>query len=159
AAELGYGAMGLVDSGDLGGMIRFALSAEARGVRPIAGTEIRVDGRPVGLLARDEAGYRNLAHLVTRARLETERGAPGLTPDVIGARSDGLVLLTGPPNAELSRLLRERGEDVARERLARWKESFGDRVVVEVQRHHVSGGEEVLARALVELAERTRTRW
>src|SRR5690606_19062250 len=115
AAELGYGAMALVDSGDLGGIIRFALSAQARGLRPIAGAEIRVNGRPVGLLAQNETGYRNLAHLVTRARLENERGSPWLTPEVVAAHADGLFLLTGPPNAELATLLRERGEEVARE--------------------------------------------
>jgi error-prone DNA polymerase len=159
AAADGYGAMALVDSGDLGGIIRFALAAEARGVRPIAGAEIRVDGHPIGLLARDERGYRNLAHLVTKARLGNGRGEPGLSLDRVAARSEGLFLLTGPPNGELSSLLREQGQAVARERLVQWKAAFGDRLAVEVQRHHVSGGEELLARSLVELAGRTGTRW
>ncbi len=69
AAELGYGALGLTDHADLGGTIRFALEAERQGIRPVIGVELDVDGHPVALLARSPEGYRNLAALVTRARL------------------------------------------------------------------------------------------
>ncbi|HEX2187304.1 MAG TPA: PHP domain-containing protein, partial [Longimicrobiaceae bacterium] len=56
AAELGYGALALTDAADLGGAVRFAQAAKEHGVRPIVGAELRVDGRPLALLARDEAG-------------------------------------------------------------------------------------------------------
>jgi error-prone DNA polymerase len=69
AAELGYPALGLTDTADLGGIIRFALAAGRHGIRPIVGAELRVEGRPVALLARTAEGYRNLAALVTRARV------------------------------------------------------------------------------------------
>ncbi|MBI4545438.1 MAG: error-prone DNA polymerase [Gemmatimonadetes bacterium] len=69
AAELGYTALGLTDHADLGGVIRFALEAERRGVKPVVGAELLVDGCPAAFLARDEEGYRNLAGLVTRARV------------------------------------------------------------------------------------------
>ncbi len=69
AAELGYGALGLTDDADLGGIIRFVLEAEKRGIRAIVGAEIPVDGHPTAFLARDAEGYRNLAGLVTRARV------------------------------------------------------------------------------------------
>ena len=52
AGEMGYPAMALVDSTDLGGIIRFALQGRSSGVRPIAGAELRVDGHPIALLAR-----------------------------------------------------------------------------------------------------------
>jgi error-prone DNA polymerase len=159
AAELGHTRIALVDSGDLGGVIRFALSAERVGVKPIAGAELRVDGRPIALLARNEGGYRNLAHLVTRARLESGRGSPGLTAVEVAARAEGLHLLTGPPTGELAALL-EKGERArARDRLARWREAFGSRMAVEVQCHHVSGAESALIDALIELAEDAETDW
>lgn len=69
AAELGYPALGLTDAADLGGTIRFALESARQGVKPIIGAELNVDGHPVALLARDAEGFRNLAALVTRARL------------------------------------------------------------------------------------------
>jgi error-prone DNA polymerase len=69
AAALGYAALGVTDTADVGGLIRFTLAAERAGIRPIGGAELQVEGHPVALLARDAAGYRNIAALVTRARL------------------------------------------------------------------------------------------
>ncbi|HSL72559.1 MAG TPA: PHP domain-containing protein, partial [Longimicrobiales bacterium] len=69
AAELGYPALGLTDTADLGGAIRFTLEAERVGVKPIVGAELLVEGYPTVFLARDRAGYCNLAALVTKARM------------------------------------------------------------------------------------------
>ncbi|MHB1169062.1 MAG: DNA polymerase III subunit alpha [Longimicrobiales bacterium] len=69
AADLGYGALGLTDTSDLGGVIRFTLEANAQGIKPVVGAELKVDGHPTAFLARNERGYRNLARLVTRARI------------------------------------------------------------------------------------------
>src|SRR5688500_13749281 len=66
---MGYAALGLTDTADIGGIIRFALEATKHGVRPIAGAELSVSGRPIAVLARDARGFRNLAALITRARL------------------------------------------------------------------------------------------
>jgi error-prone DNA polymerase len=74
AAELGHAALGVTDHADLGGLIRFALAAEIAGVKAIAGAELNVDGHPTAFLARDQRGYRNLAALVTRARMGELRG-------------------------------------------------------------------------------------
>jgi len=69
AADYGYAALGLTDTADLGGVIRFTLACEKAGIRPVCGAELQVDGHPVALLARDAEGYRNIASLVTKARL------------------------------------------------------------------------------------------
>src|SRR6185312_13901962 len=67
-AELGYTALGLTDTADLGGIIRFGVACRAHHVRPIVGAELMVEGRPLALLARSKQGYSNLASLVTRSR-------------------------------------------------------------------------------------------
>jgi error-prone DNA polymerase len=69
AAEQGHGALGVADHADLGGVIRFTLEAERRGIKPVVGVELEVDGFPTALLARDALGYRNLAALVTKSRV------------------------------------------------------------------------------------------
>ncbi|HUE97121.1 MAG TPA: DNA polymerase III subunit alpha, partial [Longimicrobiaceae bacterium] len=159
AAEYGYGAMALTDTADVGGIIRFALAAQRLGVKPIAGAELKVEGRPIALLARDQRGYRNLGHLITRARLESDRGSPGLTLREVVERCEGLHLLTGPASGEVAILLRTKGATEARERLGRWREGFEDRMAIEVQRHHVSGHEEALAQALIDLARKSGIPW
>jgi len=215
AAALGYGALGLADAADLGGIIRFALEAERQGIRPVIGAELVVDGYPAAFLVVNEEGYRNLAGLVTRARVgrfvegageagggegrggrgvggasvgvdgrgwgggwsgvspsvsgrrgrpygevvTRRRGRPRVTWGDVAERSAGLIALTGPATGELASLIRARRPEEAAYQLGRWRDVFGERLVVEVQYHRVSGAEAALAGALVELAERGRVRW
>jgi len=76
AAAYGYPALGLTDTADLGGIIRFALAAMRAGIRPVIGAELVVDGYPAAFLAMNEEGYHNLAALVTRARVGSSLQAP-----------------------------------------------------------------------------------
>ena len=148
AADLGYAALGLCDDADLGGAIRFALAGEARGVKPILGAQLRVEGRPAAFLARDEQGYRNLSGLVTAARLGSERGRPGISFPQLAARSEGLHALTGPAAGPLASLVEQGRSLDARTLLDRGRELFGNRLAVEVQLHHISGEEAELAETL-----------
>jgi error-prone DNA polymerase len=215
AAELGFGALALTDTTDVGGAIRFTLEAERVGLKPIVGAELLVDGHPTVLLARDEVGYRNLALLVTRSRvgglgawqlgsdgrigrngrigndwdqravrpdtpatpvstlnrqrghnLERRyavelppRGEPHLTFDAVAAHSDGLYCLTGGASGEIATYVRTGRPGEAVFALERWRVVFGERLAVEVQLHHAGGHENALATALIELAERGRTKW
>ena len=72
AAELGYKSIGITDTADLGGIVRFALEAKRQGVQPIAGVELNVDGYTAAFIARTDEGFRNIASLVTRARVHSE---------------------------------------------------------------------------------------
>jgi error-prone DNA polymerase len=190
ASELGYAAVGVTDTADVGGLIRFTLEAERCGVRPIGGVELQVDGHPVALLARDAEGYRNIAALVTKARLGDvarwseagevprrrehdrgvdlerkyavplpPRGRPALSFHDLAERAGGVWCLTGPAGGELATLLRTERRSEALFQLGRWRDAFGDRLAVEVQLHHVGGHEAVLAAALIDMADRTGTRW
>jgi error-prone DNA polymerase len=188
AAAYGYPALGLTDTADLGGVIRFALATARAGIRPVIGAELVVDDHPAAFLAMNEEGYRNLAGLVTRGRvgagllsrsaergledppsrplrfnhtrtLSRPRGRPRLTWSELAERSQGLYALTGPAAGELPSLIQARRPEEAAYQLGRWRDLFGERLAVEVQYHHVSGAEAALARALIELAEWSRTPW
>ena len=52
AAALGYAALGITDSADLGGLVRAAVAGARHGVKVIAGAELNVDGRPAAFLAQ-----------------------------------------------------------------------------------------------------------
>jgi error-prone DNA polymerase len=199
AASLGYGALGLTDHADVGGVIRFTLEAGRAGIKPIGGAELEVDGFPTGFLAMNEAGYRNLAYLVTRSRVGRvrewsgepvrdavkrtssapisgsrgrghdlsrkyavelpPRGRPTLTWLEVAERSEGLFCLTGPGTGELATLVRTQRRAEAAFQLDRWREVFGNRLVVEAQLHHAGGHEGALAATLIEVAERANVRW
>ncbi len=98
AAEMGYTVLGLTDTADLGGIVRFALEAQRHGIQPVIGAELCVDGRPAAFLVRNQEGYRNLAGLVTEARVGSwqgweqghaaaQRGRPGVTWAQVAARN------------------------------------------------------------------------
>jgi error-prone DNA polymerase len=170
AAALGYGALGLTDAADLGGIVRFVLEARRQGIRPVVGTELIVDGHPLALLARTEEGYRSLAALVTLARVgdlrtwerehpHTARGRAGVRWADVAERSAGLQLLTGPASGRLAALLAAGRRADADRLLATWRDAFGPHVAVEVQRHDAGPHEAALLDALLELAERTGTPW
>jgi error-prone DNA polymerase len=69
AAQQGYPALGLTDHADLGGIIRFTLETERCGIKPVVGAELDVEGHPTAFLAQNAEGYRNLAALITQARV------------------------------------------------------------------------------------------
>ncbi|HST07259.1 MAG TPA: error-prone DNA polymerase [Gemmatimonadaceae bacterium] len=170
AASLGYGAIGITDTADLGGIVRFGLEARRLGVKPIVGAELNVDGCPVGFLARSKEGFNNIASLVTRSRVgelstwkkgdgKKTRGRPRVSWQQVAERSEGLQVLTGPASGPVASCLRNGDYGEAERVLCRWRHVFGDRLAVEVQLHHTSGNEAALATALIELAERHGVTW
>ena len=46
AALLGYSAIGITDTADLGGIVRFGLEARRQNIRPIIGAELNVEDVP-----------------------------------------------------------------------------------------------------------------
>ncbi len=106
AAAIGMPALALTDTFDLGGIVRFTRAAEAVGVRPITGAELRVvpfglhgrrddgdHGLKLVLLCENGQGYRNLSALITAARMRHPRGMPSRSFHSLGGRTDGLICL------------------------------------------------------------------
>ena len=147
--EQGMPAVAVTDSGNLFGALEFALTAEAAGVQPIIGCQIGLtaedaQGRngtapppdQLVLLVQDEAGYRNLMKLVSRAFLEGDPGQdPQVTLEELAGLSCGLLALTGGPPGPLGRLIRARRPEAAEALLQRLIQAFPGRLYVELQRH------------------------
>src|SRR4030095_2420821 len=158
AIALGFTALGITDTADLGGIPRFVNAARQSGtLRPIVGAELRVDGRPAAVLVRAPAGYRNLAALVTRGRMgawaswtkqhgQERRGRPNVTWREVAELSAGLHALTGPATGPVAALVRSGDRANARHMLDAWHDVFGDRLAVEVQLHYTGGAGGALAR-------------
>jgi error-prone DNA polymerase len=193
ARQLGYTHLGITDTADLGGMARFAVEAMSPlkdplcpdverhdeeycracqyPVRPIAGAELNVEGRPAAFLARDQQGYENLAALVTLARVGQwrewdkkvqgkRRGRPKITWTQLAEHASGLHAMTGPGSGELASLVRAGKESEAKRCLDRWRELFAPGTLsIEVQLHHTGGHEAALASELIRLAEESGVPW
>jgi error-prone DNA polymerase len=176
AAALGYPALGLTDAADLGGAVRFVVEARRHGIKPIIGAELLISPEgaagpyPAAFLAMNQQGYRNLAGLVTQARVgdldsgerehpHTTRGHASIAWSRVAERSEGLIALTGPASSRLASLVRTGHRTDALRHLAEWREVFGDRLAVEVQRHEAGPSETELADLLADLAETLRVPW
>jgi DNA polymerase III subunit alpha len=107
ARERGFPAIAIADRNGLYGAPAFAAACFEKGVQPIIGTFLAVAREEdtaghertidwLALYAQDETGWLNLCHLVSLAHLgrplELE---PHVTLADLGARSDGLICLTG----------------------------------------------------------------
>jgi len=151
-------AVAITDSGNLFGALEFATACIEAGVQPIIGLEIALAAgeaargqRPsnahapsgrndepdrIVLLAQNEAGYRNLMDLVSRAYLDGEAGAePALALAQFATASAGLICLAGGAGGPVGRLLAEGQIEAAETMLGEMKGIFPGRLYVEVQRH------------------------
>ena len=145
--ELGMDSLAITDHGGLYGAIDFYQTATAAGIKPIIGCELyvalqsRFDRTPddkeryhLTALAKNEAGYRNLIKLVTKANLEGYYYKPRVDRDILEQHSEGLILLTGCPSGEVPGLVAQGRMDEAKRTIAWYRERFPD-YYLEVMEH------------------------
>jgi DNA polymerase-3 subunit alpha len=152
AKDLRFPAIALTDHGNLFGAIDFYLAAQKAGVKPIIGCELyvapgsrfekaNVDGSYEGanhctVLARNLSGYKNLIKLVSKGFLEGFYYKPRVDKELLSQHSDGLLVLSGCLNSEVSRLLCQGEENKAKEVAGWFQEVFGkDYYFMELQAH------------------------
>lgn len=147
ASEQGMKALAITDHGSMYGVVDFYTACLEFGIKPIIGCELYVapqshtgrqpsDKHPYHLtvLAENETGYHNLVKLVTKANLDGFYYKPRVDKHLLEEHSEGLVVLSGCPSAELSQLITngnlEEGKD-----LVRWYTSTFQHFYLELQRH------------------------
>ncbi len=148
AKEAGMPAIALTDTNNMFGALEFAMEAAEQGIQPIVGCLLAL--RPGGvqqhkndlpktylpLLAKDEAGYRNLMALTSIAWLGTDQaGEAYITPKHLEDYSEGLIAFTGGAQGPIGQLLLNSQEDAAEALLKQLKEFFPGRLYMEIQRH------------------------
>src|SRR5574341_422377 len=165
AKDLRFPAIALTDHGNLFGAIDFYLAAQRAGVKPILGCELYVapgsrrergsqDGGYEGanhltVLVRDRHGYENLIKLVSKAYLEGFYYKPRVDKELLAEHAEGLLVLSGCLNSEVSRLLAAGEAARAREVAGWYREVFGrDNYFMEVQAHGLEEQRRVTAETL-----------
>jgi DNA polymerase-3 subunit alpha len=128
-------AVAITDHGNIFGAVQFFKEAKAKGIKPILGCEVyvapqsRFDKTPGSgngihhfhliLIVRDEKGYRNLCHLLTKSYLEGFYYRPRIDKELLAAHAEGLIglssCLKGEVSVWLGRGFAEKAEDAARE--------------------------------------------
>ena len=165
AVELGYRALALTDHDELGGIVAFAQAGDGAGLECIVGAELTVRGdggdgttHHLVLLAEDRAGYGNLSTLITRARMDCDRGRPSLPLDTVAAHASGLFALSGCPRGLVPRRLIAGDAQGARAAAGRLHDIFGGRLAIECWDHGLAE-ERALLPELIDLARELRVPW
>jgi len=163
ANALGYHALALTDHDELGGVVRFSEAAIAAGMNAIIGAELTMatSQSPLShlvLLAESREGYGNLSTLITRARMDCDRGQPSVTLDMLARHAQGLFALTGCPRGWVPSLVARGDMRGATEAAAVLLDIFEHRVAIECWDHHLPQEREMVAR-LIPLAHSLGIAW
>jgi DNA polymerase-3 subunit alpha len=169
AKAMGQTAIAITDHGVLYGAVDFYSTARAAKLNPIIGCEMymaprsrtdregRADRDPnhLILLARNDAGYRNLIKLVSASHLEGFYYKPRIDRELLAQHAEGLICLSACLGGEVPQAI-VRGDVDAAEAIARQHaEIFGpDNYFLELQDHGIPD-EDIVRAGLVEIARRT----
>ena len=169
AAILGYDGLAITDHDELGGVVRFGTACVEAGIRGILGTELTVlvpdtktarEARPthLTLLAETREGYNNISTLITRARMDTPRGAPAVPWSLVAQHGEGVTALTGCPRGWVPQLLAEGRDEDAWNAACTLRDVFGTSLGVECWDHRLPE-ERALVRKLRPLSVRLGVPW
>jgi len=156
-ARLDMPAVALTDRANLFALIKFYKTAQAKGVKPLVGVDVRIqesgeraEPSRLLLLCQNERGYANLTRLVTRSYLEGQgRHGPVIARSWLDSESTaGLVALSGARDGDVGRALLAGRDAEAGQALLTWLALFGDRYYLELQRTGRPGEEECIAGSL-----------
>jgi DNA polymerase-3 subunit alpha len=147
-------AIAMTDHGNMMGAFNFVKSAMAADIKPIIGCEFNLcrdrknksnkdDGYQTVLLAKNKAGYHNLAKLASYANIEGFYYLPRIDKEVLVQYKSDLIATTGGLWGEIPFLILNVGETQAEEAFVWWKEQFGEDFYVELNRHGIPEEEKV----------------
>jgi DNA polymerase-3 subunit alpha len=157
AHELQFPAMAITDHGAMYGAVDFYKAAREKGIKPIIGCEVYVapgsrlerktgstgGGRDVyhhlGLLAKDETGYKNLIKLTTAAHLDGYYYKPRIDKEILAKYHEGLIALSGCLAGEIPDLIAKDQLDKARATVDWFKQTLGaENFYLELQNHGIA---------------------
>src|SRR5882724_4399536 len=154
AHELKFPALAITDHGAMHGVIEFYEAARAKGIKPIIGCEVyvapgsRLEKKQgsgtrdiyyhLGLLAKDEIGYKNLIKLTTAAHLEGYYYKPRIDKEILAAHGEGLIALSGCLASEIPDLIMKDQLQKARDSVDWFKQTLGaENFFLELQNHGI----------------------
>ena len=150
AKSFGMNAIALTDHGNLYGAIDFYRACLANDIKPIIGVEAYIAPRSrhqkehgidnklfhLTLLAKNEAGYKNLMKAVSTANLDGFYYKPRMDKELLNLHSEGVICLSGCPGSEFIKLLRDKKNQEARNLIAFYIKTFGEEnVFIELMNH------------------------
>lgn len=146
----GMQSIAITDHGFMYGVIDFYAAARKAGLKPIIGCEVYVasgsrfektsltkEYAHLILLAKDEAGYKNLMQLVSLGSLEGFYYKPRIDYDLLEQHTEGLICLSACLAGDIPRLLLQNNYNGAKALTERLRGMFGEDFYLEIQDHGI----------------------
>jgi len=162
-------AIGLTDHGNMYGAIEFYKTCKSNNIKPIIGVEVYVtpgsrhSKEPnidttrfhLTLLAKNNAGYKNLMKLVTLSNTEGFYYKPRVDKEILKKYSNGIICLSGCFGGELSRALSggdiNKAELIAKEH----QEIYGkENYFLEIMHHPGVEGMDEVKKEIIEISKK-----
>lgn len=149
AKELEMPAIALTDHGVMYGAVEFYYACKQAGIKALIGMEAYIAPRGMEdkegkidsdyfhltLIAKDDAGYKNLMLLTTEAHTRGFYYKPRIDKAFLKAHSEGLIALSGCPGGELPKAVASGSEERAETVLKEYLDIFGpENFLIEIQR-------------------------
>jgi DNA polymerase-3 subunit alpha len=138
-------ALAITDHANLHGIIDFYKACKKADIKPIIGCEFYVapesrfekaeERYHLVLLCKNEAGYKNLIQLVSRAYSEGFYYKPRIDWELLQEYHQGLIAMSACLAGELPRLIQTRNIETAEIRVQEFKELFGLDYYLEIMDH------------------------
>ena len=158
AAEDNMSAIAITDHGNLMGAFHFIKAINGHNtkveddqkIKPIIGCEFYVcedhkdktrrdDGYQIVFLAKNKAGYHNLAKLTSAAYVDGFYYVPRIDRKLVEQYKEHLILLSGNTYGEVPAKILNVGDRQAEEALQWWHGQFGEDFYIELMRHGEEG--------------------
>ena len=167
-AAVNGNALAITDHGNMYGAMEFYFLARNLGIKPIIGCECyitrgsrkektgtRRDNGHITVLAKNDAGYRNLMKMVSASFIEGFYHDPRIDSELLARHSEGLVCLSGCLKSHIARNCAEGKIDEAVKIASEYNDILGKgNFFIELMDHNIP--EETAAMAgLLEVAKRT----
>ncbi len=149
AKELGQPALAITDHGNMFGVKLFHEVANKEGIKPILGSEVYVarnsrhdhsgrenlSGYHLILLAKNLAGYHNLARLASYAYTEGFYGKPRVDFELLEKYNEGLICCSACLGGHIPQAIMKGDIKEAEEHVKHFKSIYGDDFYLELQLH------------------------
>ena len=169
AKDSGLTALPLTDKGNLYGAIDFYKECQKKGIKPILGVDFYIAPRSrfdkesildkprqsLYLLAKNEAGYKNLIKLVTLAHLEGFYYKPRIDKEILEKHKEGLICISPFLNGEIQQFIFSKDKEKATEKNTELKNIFLNDFYLEVSFY--KKGDEEKIKKIADFAKETGT--
>ncbi len=161
-------ALAITDHGNMYGAFKFYIKAKEKGIKPIIGVEAYKvkdsrfskngdddrDYYHLTILAKNYQGYKNLIKIVSDSYLEGFYYKPRIDFELLERYHQGLIILSGCFNGEISQLLFNDQITEAETILKKYLEIFKDDFYLEIQRHPNSEDLDKVNQELIKLSRK-----